>query len=45
MLYALSWLGIVSSGAIHDPWGPDLPEQDIQRIGDFLTTLPMELKR
>jgi len=45
MLYALSWLGIVSSVAIHDPWGPDLPEQDIQRIGDFLTTLPMELKR
>ena len=45
MLYALSWLGIVSPGAIYDPWGPELAEFDIQKVGNFLTALPTELKR
>ncbi len=45
MLYALSWLGIVSPEAIYDSWGPGLPEEEIEKVGDFLTILPMELKR
>lgn len=45
MLYALSWLGIVSPEAIYDPWGPGLPEEEIEKVGDFLTALPTELKR
>jgi 4-hydroxy-tetrahydrodipicolinate synthase len=45
MLYALAWLGIISRDAIFDPWGPGLTEDDMARIGDFLTALPRELKR
>ena len=45
MLYALSWLGIVSPEAIYDSWGPGLPEEEIEKVGDFLTILPTELKR
>jgi 4-hydroxy-tetrahydrodipicolinate synthase len=44
MLYALAWLGIVSPHAIFDPWGPELTEDDTSNIGDFLTSLPSELK-
>ncbi len=44
MLYALSWLGVVSSHAVYDPWGPTLSDSDIDRVGDFLTALPTELK-
>src|ERR1035437_6969390 len=45
MLYALSWLGIVSEEATYDPWGPELSEQDLRAVGDFLAGLPTELKR
>lgn len=45
MLYALSWLGIVNREATYDPWGPELREQDLRAVGDFLTALPTELKR
>jgi len=45
MLYTLSWLGVVSPEAIYDPWGPGLPEEEIEKVGDFLTALPMEVKR
>lgn len=45
MLYALSWLGVISPKAVFDPWGPAIDEEDLGRIGDFLTTLPLELKR
>jgi 4-hydroxy-tetrahydrodipicolinate synthase len=45
MLYALSWLGIVSAEATYDPWGPELSEQEINAVGDFLAALPTELKR
>ncbi len=45
MLYALSWLGIVSAEATYDPWGPELSEHDLLGVGDFLTALPTELKR
>jgi 4-hydroxy-tetrahydrodipicolinate synthase len=45
MLYALAWLGIISHEAIFDPWGPGLTEEDTSAIGNFLTTLPTELKR
>ncbi len=44
MLYALSWLGVVSTAAIVDPWGPQLDEADYGRVGEFLTHLPTELK-
>jgi 4-hydroxy-tetrahydrodipicolinate synthase len=45
MLYALSWLDVVSREATHDPWGPELSEADIDAVGDFMTALPTELKR
>jgi 4-hydroxy-tetrahydrodipicolinate synthase len=45
MLYSLSWLRVVSQEAIFDPWGPALPEEDFGRVGDFLTSLPTELKK
>ena len=45
MLYALSWMDIVSRNAIYDPWGPELENSDIDAVSDFLTTLPTELKR
>lgn len=45
MLYALSWLGIVSREATYDPWGPELSEQEMNAVGDFLAALPTELKR
>ncbi len=45
MLYALAWLGIVSQDAIFDPWGPELTDDDKERISDFLTSLPSELKK
>ncbi len=45
MLYALSWLGVISPNAIFDPWAPSIEEEDVQRVGDFLATLPTELKR
>ena len=44
MLYALSWLGVVSQDAIYDPWGPALGEHEFDAIADFLTALPTELK-
>ncbi|MFI5202125.1 MAG: dihydrodipicolinate synthase family protein, partial [Candidatus Kapaibacterium sp.] len=44
VLYALSWLGVVSPEAIYDPWCPELPEEEIEKVGDFLTMLPTELK-
>ena len=45
MLYALSWLGIVSPNAAFDPWGPELKDEELANIGDFLTSLPAELKQ
>jgi 4-hydroxy-tetrahydrodipicolinate synthase len=45
MLYSLAWLGIISRDAIFDPWGPGLTDNDMANIGEFLTTLPLELKR
>ncbi len=45
MLYALSWLGIVSPNATFDPWGPGLTEGDKDAVGNFLASLPSELKR
>lgn len=45
MLYTLAWLGIISHDAIFDPWGPELTEDDKERISDFLISLPTELKR
>lgn len=45
MLYALSWLGVVSREAVYDPWGPQLDEREIDAVGDFLAALPTELKR
>jgi 4-hydroxy-tetrahydrodipicolinate synthase len=44
MLYALSWLGVVSREAVFDPWGLQLGDGEIDAVGDFLTTLPTELK-
>lgn len=44
MLYALAWAGIVSKKAIYDPWAPAIREEDFERVGDFLTSLPTELK-
>ncbi len=45
MLYALSWLGIVSPEATYDPWGRELSREEIQRIADFLNALPADMKR
>jgi 4-hydroxy-tetrahydrodipicolinate synthase len=45
MLYALSWLGIVSPEAIFDPWGPELTQEDTTNISEFLSSLQAELKR
>ncbi|HEY3876479.1 MAG TPA: dihydrodipicolinate synthase family protein [Candidatus Kapabacteria bacterium] len=44
MLYALSWLGIVSPEATFDPWGLGLTDADKDSIGNFLTSLPSHLK-
>ena len=44
-LYALALLVIISHDAILDPWGPELTEDDKERISDFLISLPTELKR
>jgi 4-hydroxy-tetrahydrodipicolinate synthase len=45
MLYALSWFGVVSREAVFDPWGPEISEAEIDAVGDFLASLPVELKR
>lgn len=45
MLYALSWMDIVSPEATFDPWGPQLENSDLSRVADFLTSLPTALKR
>jgi 4-hydroxy-tetrahydrodipicolinate synthase len=45
MLYALSWLDVVSSEATHDPWGPQLRASDIDAVADFMSALPTELKQ
>jgi len=44
MLYVLSWLGVVSREAVFDPWGPELGDGEIDAVGDFLSSLPTELK-
>ena len=45
MLYVMSCLGIISSSAIFDPWGPSLPQSDFDAIDNFLASLPIELKQ
>ncbi|MDP4200450.1 MAG: dihydrodipicolinate synthase family protein [Bacteroidota bacterium] len=45
MLYTLSWLDLVSREATHDPWGPELSDPEIDLVGDFMASLPIELKR
>jgi len=45
ILYVLSWLGVVSREAVFDPWGPEISDEEIDAVGDFLASLPTELKR
>ncbi len=45
MLYVLARLGVISHDATYDPFGPVLTETEKTAIDDFLTSLPMDLKR
>jgi 4-hydroxy-tetrahydrodipicolinate synthase len=39
LLWALVHLRIIPADAAHDPWGPELPAEEFDNIGEVLTTL------
>jgi 4-hydroxy-tetrahydrodipicolinate synthase len=42
LLWALVHLGIIPADAAHDPWGPDLPAEEFDKIGEVLAMLTAE---